>query len=130
MPRFFEALTDKYDIALYQLPVLHEPTFIQDVADVYSGSIDPYKNFQLKMVLAISMQRLSRQYATIADSYFLAGLEHLEEVLESMDHRTLQCLLVMAQYALVTPTRMAVSVNHLLNMVRVWYLIIVYRCTI
>ncbi|RPB13304.1 hypothetical protein P167DRAFT_535008 [Morchella conica CCBAS932] len=104
-----DKLVDRFcQKALYQLPVLHEPTFIQDVADVYSGSIDPYKNFQLKMVLAISMQRLSRQYATIADSYFLAGLEHLEEVLESMDHRTLQCLLVMAQYALVTPTRMAV----------------------
>lgn len=77
--------------------------------EVYAGSTDPYKNFQLKMVLAISMQRLSRQYASLADGYFLAGLEHLEQVLESMDHRTLQCLLVMAQYALVTPTRMAVS---------------------
>ncbi|PWW71740.1 hypothetical protein C7212DRAFT_231835 [Tuber magnatum] len=94
--------------ALYQLPVLHEPTFVQDVADVYAGSEDPFKNFQLKMVLAISMQKLSKHYAGLADSYFLAGLQHMEDVLEAMDHRTLQCLLVMAQYALVTPTRMAV----------------------
>ncbi|KAG0634442.1 fungal-specific transcription factor domain-containing protein [Tuber brumale] len=94
--------------ALYQLPVLHEPTFVQDVADVYAGSGDPFKNFQLKMVLAISMQKLSKHYAGLADSYFLAGLQHMEDVLEAMDHRTLQCLLVMAQYALVTPTRMAV----------------------
>ncbi|RPA91233.1 hypothetical protein L873DRAFT_1714976 [Choiromyces venosus 120613-1] len=94
--------------ALYQLPVLHEPTFVQDVADVYAGSDDPFKNFQLKMVLAISMQKLSKHYAGLADSYFLAGLQHMEDVLEAMDHRTLQCLLVMAQYALVTPTRMAV----------------------
>lgn len=63
------------------------------------------------------MQRLSRQYAGLADGYFLAGLEHLEQVLESMDHRTLQCLLVMAQYALVTPTRMAVSGPQLLAVI-------------
>lgn len=97
--------------------------------EVYAGSTDPYKNFQLKMVLAISMQRLSRQYASLADGYFLAGLEHLEQVLESMDHRTLQCLLVMAQYALVTPTRMAVSGPYP-SVVSIWDLISTkIRCT-
>jgi hypothetical protein len=62
------------------------------------------------MVLAISMQKAPKQPPGIADSYFLAGLQHMEDVLDPMDHRTLQCLLVMAQYALVTPTRMAVGV--------------------
>lgn len=81
---------------------------MRDIGDVYAGSTDPFKNFQLKMVLAISMQKLSKQFAGLADSYFLAGLQHMEDVLEPMDHRTLQCLLVMAQYALTTPTRMAV----------------------
>jgi hypothetical protein len=91
------------------LPVLHEPTFMKEVADVYEGSTDPFKCFKLKMVLAISLQKWSRKYATVADSYFLSGLQHLERIMEPMDHSTLQCLLIMVQYALVKPTRIAVS---------------------
>ena len=96
--------------ALYMLPVLHEPTFMKEVADVYEGSRDPFKNFKLKMVLAISLQKYHSKYAVAADGYFLSGLQHLEQILEPMDHSTLQCLLVMVQYALVKPTRIAVSV--------------------
>lgn len=90
------------------LPVLHEPTFMKEVADVYEGSTDPFKVFKLNMVLAISLQKYSSKYAQVADSYFLAGLKLLEEILEPMDHSTLQCLLIMVQYALVKPTRIAV----------------------
>lgn len=99
------------DKALYMLPVLHEPTFMKEVADVYEGSKDPFKTFKLRMVLAISLQKYSktRKYEMVADSYFLAGLQDLEAILEPMDHSTLQCLLVMVQYALVKPTRIAVS---------------------
>lgn len=93
--------------ALYMLPVLHEPTFMKEVADVYEGSTDPFKCFKLKMVLAISLQKGSKKYATVADSYFLSGLRHLEQIMEPMDHSTLQCLLIMVQYALVKPTRIA-----------------------
>ncbi|CCX15424.1 fungal-specific transcription factor domain-containing protein [Pyronema domesticum] len=95
--------------ALYMLPVLHEPTFMKEVADVYEGSKDPFKTFKLRMVLAISLQKYSktRKYEMVADSYFLAGLQDLEAILEPMDHSTLQCLLVMVQYALVKPTRIA-----------------------
>lgn len=91
------------------LPVLHEPTFMREVADVYEGSKDPFKTFKLRMVLAISLQKHSRRFETVADSYFLAGLQDIEAILEPMDHSTLQCLLVMVQYALVKPTRIAVS---------------------
>lgn len=92
------------------LPILHEPTFLKEVADVYDGSTDPFKTFKLKMVLAISLQKYSIDYAAVADGYFLSGLQDLEEILDPMDHRTLQCLLVMVQYALVKPTRIAVSI--------------------
>ncbi|KAI5805924.1 fungal-specific transcription factor domain-containing protein [Geopyxis carbonaria] len=93
--------------SLYMLPILHEPTFLKEVADVYDGSTNPFKTFKLKMVLAISLQKYSIQYAAVADGYFLSGLQDLEEILDPMDHRTLQCLLVMVQYALVKPTRIA-----------------------
>lgn len=91
------------------LPILHEPTFLQDVDDIYNGSTDPVKLFQLKNVLAISMQKLSPEYSSLADSYYLACFEHLEEILEPMDMTTLQCLALMAQYSLLTPTRTAVG---------------------
>ena len=44
--------------AQYLLPVLHEPSFSNHMRDVYSGSQDPHKNFTLRMVIAISMQKL------------------------------------------------------------------------
>ena len=97
--------------ALYMLPVLHEPTFMKEVAEVYEGSTDSFMHFKLKMVLAISLQKHSSKYAALADSYFLAGLQHLDKILEPMDHSTLQCLLIMVQYALVKPTRIAVSLQ-------------------
>jgi hypothetical protein len=90
------------------LPILHEPTFLKDVEDVYNGDKDPYKIFKLDMVLAISLQKYNKQYGKLADSYFLAGLQLLDIIMEPMDHRTLQSLLVMVQYALVKPTRIAV----------------------
>lgn len=89
-------------------PVLHEPTFLKDVNDVYGGDRDVFKNFQLNMVLALSLQKYNSNCGRLADGYFLAGLQNLEAVMEPMDHRTLQSLLVMLQYALAKPTRIAV----------------------
>ena len=89
------------------LPTLHEPTFRQEVEDVFNGSNDPCKNFQLRMVIAISMQKMSTAYAGLADSYYLAALPFLEASLRRMDLRALQCLVLIAQYSLLTPTRTA-----------------------
>jgi Fungal specific transcription factor domain len=89
------------------LPVLHEPTFRQDADDVFRASEDPVQNFQLRMVIAISMQKLSSEYAGLADSYYLAALPYLQPSLQRMDMRSLQCLALIAQYSLVTPTRTA-----------------------
>lgn len=60
------------------------------------------------MVLAISMQKLDTQYAGLADSYYLAAMTHMEDVIRPKDLKTLQCLVLIAQYSLLTPTRTAI----------------------
>ncbi|KAF2473539.1 uncharacterized protein BDR25DRAFT_123768 [Lindgomyces ingoldianus] len=89
-------------------PMFHEPTFTQDVEDVYSGSTDPYQNFCLRMVIAISLQKMDTQYAGLADSYYLAALKFLEGSIKPMNVKTLQCFALIAGYSLLTPTRTAV----------------------
>lgn len=93
--------------AQYMLPLLHEPTFRQDVNLVYNGGTDPTLNFQVRMVIAISMQKLDTQYAGLADSYYLAALPYLTDAIQKKDISTLQCFALMAQYSLLTPTRTA-----------------------
>ena len=89
------------------LPTLHEPTFHAAVEDVYNGDTDAYKNFTLRMVIAISMQKYDTCYAGLADSYYLAALPYLENATKPMNIGTLQCFALIAQYSLVTPTRTA-----------------------
>lgn len=90
------------------LPTLHEPTFAKNLQEVYDGDTDPYKNFVLRMVLAISMQKLDMQYAGLADSYYLAAMGYIEDVIRAKDIKTLQCLVLIAQYSMLTPTRTAI----------------------
>ena len=94
-------------IAQYLLPVLHEPSFFQDMRAVYAGSRDPYRNFTLRMVIAISMQKLDAQFAGLADSFYLAALPFLEDAIRPMNIGTLQCFALIAQYSMLTPTRTA-----------------------
>ena len=94
-------------VAQYLLPILHEPSFQEVVHDVYQGSDDAYKNFALRMVIAISMQKLDFQFAGLADSYYLAALPYLEGAIRPMDLGTLQCFALIAEYSMVTPTRTA-----------------------
>ena len=89
------------------LPLLHEPSFRKEVKAVYQGSSDPVLNFQLRLVLAISMQKLDTQYAGLADSYYLAALPYLQEVVKRMDVATLQCFALIGEYSVLTPTRTA-----------------------
>ena len=74
---------------------------------MYHGSTDPCKNFQLRMVIANSMQLLDTQYAGLADSYYLAALPYLEDSLKRRDLGAVQCLVFIAQYSTLTPTRTA-----------------------
>jgi len=90
--------------AQYLLPTLHEPSFRQDVDEVLAGSQDPVKNFQLRLVIAISMQRSEAEYASLADSYYLAALHFLNDCIQRMDLSSLQCLALIFQYSLLTPT--------------------------
>ena len=101
-------LVDIYMVkAQYMLPLLHEPTFKKDLETVYNGSTDPTLNFQLRMVVAISMQKLDTQYAGLADSYYLAALQYLAGAIRRKDLSTLQCFVLIGQYSLLTPTRTA-----------------------
>lgn len=95
------------DIAQFFTPTLHEKVFAQDLQDVYDGSTDAYKNFVVRMVLAISLQKLDTQYAGLADSYYLAAMQYLEDVVRPKDLKTLQCLVLVGLYSLLTPTRAA-----------------------
>ncbi|KAF3931950.1 hypothetical protein ABW20_dc0101474 [Dactylellina cionopaga] len=104
-------LTDKlvsefiFKRAQFMLPTLHEDTFMRDADEVYAGSADPHKNFMVKMVLAISMQKIGSQYSGLADGFYLSALTHLEAVVGAMNLSTLQCFCLMGQYSLLTPTR-------------------------
>lgn len=109
------ALTDLL-VQLYKLkvqpmyPALHEPTLDKDIEDVYrlGDRASHYQQFVTRMVIAISLQKMDTQYAGLADSYYLAALNSLEQVVKPMDLRTLQCFALMAEYSLLTPTRTAI----------------------
>lgn len=85
--------------AQYMLPLLHEPSFRHDVDAVYNASQDPVQNFQVRMVIAISMQKLDTQYAGLADSYYLAALPYLDQSIRRKDISTLQCFALVSSYA-------------------------------
>ncbi|KAH8650102.1 fungal-specific transcription factor domain-containing protein [Xylariales sp. PMI_506] len=89
-------------------PVLHERKLGEALQDVYNGSNDPYQHFVVRMVMAISMQKLDTTYAGLADSYYLAALQYFESIVRPKDIKTLQCLILIGQYSLLTPTRTAV----------------------
>lgn len=86
-------------------PTLHEGVFTTHLQEVIDGDGDPYKNFVVRMVMAISLQKLDTQYAGLADSYYLAAMEIFEDVIRPKDLKTLQCLVLIGQYSLLTPTR-------------------------
>jgi hypothetical protein len=89
-------------------PMFHETILAQDVEAVYNKSRDPFQNFVVRMVIAISLQRMDTQYAGLADSYYLAALGYLEEAVMPMNVKTIQCFLLIGVYSLLTPTRTAV----------------------
>lgn len=103
-------------VQLYKLkvqpmyPALHEPTLEQDIETVYQigPKASSYQQFVCRMVIAISLQKMDTQYAGLADSYYLAALQHLQAVVKPMDLKTLQCFALMAEYSLLTPTRTAI----------------------
>ncbi|KAH8737171.1 fungal-specific transcription factor domain-containing protein [Ilyonectria robusta] len=86
-------------------PVLHEGDLRADMEAVYNGDNEPYRTFIVRMVVAISLQKLDTQYAGLADSYYLAAMQYFEDIVRPKDLKTLQCLVLMGQYSLLTPTR-------------------------
>ncbi|RDA94486.1 hypothetical protein CP533_2301 [Ophiocordyceps camponoti-saundersi (nom. inval.)] len=86
-------------------PLLHEKDFDRDLAAVYDGDDDAYKNFVVRMAIAVSLQKLEIQYAGLADSYYVAAMRYAEALIRPKDLRSLQCLLMIGQYSLLTPAR-------------------------
>jgi hypothetical protein len=78
---------------------------LADVEAVFDGDTDPYKNFVVRMVVAISLQKLDPTWAGLADSYYLAAMQYFEDVVAFQDLKTLQCLVLVGQYSLLTPIR-------------------------
>ncbi|KAL1306761.1 hypothetical protein AAFC00_005424 [Neodothiora populina] len=104
-----DLLVQLYNLKVQPMyPALHEPTFARDVATVYAGNGDDYQCFILRMVIAISLQKMDTQYAGLADSYYLAALKYLQPVIKPMDLKTLQAFALLAEYSLLTPTRTAI----------------------
>ncbi|RYP26451.1 hypothetical protein DL767_008013 [Monosporascus sp. MG133] len=89
-------------------PILHERLLGASVDEVYAGNQEAYQNFLVRLVMATSLQKLDATYAGLADSYYLSAMQYFEDVLRPKDLKTLQCLLLLAQYSLLTPTRTAV----------------------
>ncbi|KAK4121651.1 hypothetical protein N657DRAFT_577122 [Parathielavia appendiculata] len=87
-------------------PILHEKVFEEDVNAVFSGDSDPYKHFVVNMVVAISLQKVGK-YAGLPDSYYLNAMRRFEDVVRPQDLKTLQCLVLIGLYSLMTPTRTA-----------------------
>ncbi len=87
-------------------PILHEKAFEEDLNAVFAGDTDPYKHFVVNMVVAISLQKMGK-YAGLPDSYYLNAMRRFEDVVRPQDLKTLQCLVLIGQYSLMTPTRTA-----------------------
>lgn len=85
--------------------MLHEKDLERDLAAVYDGDGDPYKNFVVRMVIAVSLQKFDIQYAGLADSYYVAAMRYAETLIRPKDLKSLQCLILIGQYSLLTPTR-------------------------
>lgn len=79
-----------------------------DIEQVYNGSTEPFQNFALRMVIAVGLQRMDKQYAGLADAYYLAALKFLEDVVRLKSLQTLQAYSLIAAFSLLTPTRTAI----------------------
>lgn len=67
-----------------------------------------YKRFVVNIAFGIALQRMSIRYAGLADAFYLAAMKNFEAVLRPKDLKTLQCLALIGQYSLITPTRVPV----------------------
>ncbi|CAM1505114.1 Fc.00g107510.m01.CDS01 [Cosmosporella sp. VM-42] len=109
-------LSDAYfDVIHPQYPILHRPTFIAMLNEVYAqGREDAVVRFQVFMVLGIGATILSaRLRARIpGESYFLSALQYFDKLNLSNSLKGLQCLLLVLIFTVHSPS---VRLN-------VWYL--------
>ncbi|KAK6217159.1 hypothetical protein QIS74_07273 [Colletotrichum tabaci] len=111
-----------FDVINCQFPILHQPTFMALLQQVYDSGVDadrgPTGAFQVFMVLALGSTVLSRRTRVRlpAESYCLSAMQYLDRVSVDSSIPGLQCLLLLTIFTMHSP-------NMRLN---VWYLN--YQC--
>ncbi|KAI9727486.1 MAG: hypothetical protein M1828_006428 [Chrysothrix sp. TS-e1954] len=102
-------LVQLYNVKVQSMyPLLHEPELDRIFEDVYRDDSDPFKNFVVRMIIAIGLQRMDTKYAGAGDSFYLGALGYFEAAVKPMNLQTLQCFNLIGEYSLLTPTRTAV----------------------
>ncbi|KAK2023148.1 fungal-specific transcription factor domain-containing protein [Colletotrichum zoysiae] len=111
-----------FDAINCQFPILHQPTFMNLLDQVYDGGIETDRGatgaFQVFMVLALGSTVLSRRLRARlpGESYCLSAMQHFDRVSVDSSIPGLQCLLLVTIFTMHSP-------NMHLN---VWYLN--YQC--
>ncbi|KAF2451961.1 hypothetical protein P171DRAFT_401823 [Karstenula rhodostoma CBS 690.94] len=99
-----------FDTIHPQYPVLHEPSFMQGMNNIYESHAQTLENdasvaFQVNMVLAIASSVLSSRVRSHvpAESYCLSALQHLERLNVQNSFSGLQCILLLLIFTIHSP---------------------------
>lgn len=103
-------LADNYfDVINVQYPILHQPTFMTLMDQVYENGTDTDRgatgSFQVFMVLALGSTVLSRRIRTRlpGESYCLSAMQHLDRINVENSIPGLQCLLLLSLFTMHSP---------------------------
>ena len=91
-------------------PILHRPTLVKMLDQMYVAETDAASSFQVFMVLALGSTSLSTRLP--AESYGLAALRYFDKIHLENSLSGLQCLLLLLLFALHCP-HVRVNVWHL-----------------
>lgn len=99
-------LCDAYfDVLHPQYPILHEPTIITVVDQMYVGQVAPASEFQVYMVFALGAVALGSLGLRIpGESYCLSAMKHFEQINIENSVQGLQCLLLLLLFSIHSPS--------------------------
>lgn len=122
-PAAVDRLVQVYvDFVQIMLPILHMPTFAQQLARVRDRSDDATEAdvFFVLMVLALSTMALSRSLDPTAElrmsseAFYVEASKHMEDIFDDNTYAGLQAILLCCYYSLLNPARG--SVWHLVGL--------------
>ncbi|KIX97987.1 uncharacterized protein Z520_06066 [Fonsecaea multimorphosa CBS 102226] len=90
-----------------QFPFLHEPTFLEILANLYDGvEVGPTCEFQVFMVLAIGATILARRakIPLCAEGYCASAMARLDSIFQRASFTGVQCMLLLQIYAMNNPS--------------------------